>query len=286
MGEGATFLITATLVSAIGWRWGFWGPGLLSAAAALILLKTLQDRPQTCGLPSVNEYKNDWPETPANTDTKGAARKVWQMQVEVLKNPAIWVLGLASANMYVARYGVNNWAMMYLQETKSYSMVEAGAMLGLYPVFALGGSLLSGIISDRFFNARRNVPALVLGLLQVGSLVALWVIPPGNKALDMAAISAFGLAMGALLVYLGGLMAVDLSPKRAAGAAMGVIGMFSYIGAAIQDTITGALLNRTAVVLENGQKLHDFDGAMIFWISCSGLSVLLTLTVWRAKPRL
>lgn len=281
MGEGATFLITATLVSTWGWQWGFWGPGILALVAGFILLKTLQDRPQTYGLTSVNEYKNDWPVKVESGTGKGS--KVGNMQLEVLKNPAIWALGLASANMYVARYGVNNWAMLYLQEAKGYSMIDAGKVLGLYPVFAVGGSLLSGIISDRFFGARRNMPALLMGIMEVAGLTALWLAPPGNQMLDMAALAVFGFGLGALLVYLGGLMAVDLSPKGASGAAMGVIGVFSYIGAAIQDTVTGILLDSAKYTTTAGEILHDFQGAMTFWIAASLASILLTLTVWRKK---
>jgi OPA family sugar phosphate sensor protein UhpC-like MFS transporter len=50
-------------------------------------------------------------------------------------------------------------------------------------------------------------------------------------------LAAFGLGMGGVLVYLGGLMAIDLVSRRAAGAAMGLVGLFSYLVAGVQDTL-------------------------------------------------
>lgn len=43
-GEGFTFVVTASIVSAVGWRWGFIGLGFLCASAAPALLRTLFQR--------------------------------------------------------------------------------------------------------------------------------------------------------------------------------------------------------------------------------------------------
>ena len=41
----------------------------------------------------------------------------------------------------------------------------------------------------------------------------------------------FGVAIGVLICYLGGLMAIDLVPRKATGAALGIVGLASYMGA-------------------------------------------------------
>jgi OPA family sugar phosphate sensor protein UhpC-like MFS transporter len=318
IGEGATFAITATVVSLLGWRWGFWGPGMLCALAALVLFRTLADRPQAYGLPSVADYRNDHP-APKPDKAHESAQPLVRMQLEVLRNPAIWALGLAGATMSATRYGVNNWGILYLQEVKGYSMAQAGSILAAYPVAAMAGAALSGVVSDRFFDARRNVPALAMGLMVTAALLYLWLVPTRAVWVDAAALAVFGFNMGGLLTYLGGLMAVDLSPKRVAGAAMGVIGVFAYLGAAIQDTVTGWLVDRGRVVspvervldltvaedlvgpsfrqalegaLPSGETVlrasvshYDFDPVMGFWVGCSLLSILLTLAVWNARPQ-
>jgi OPA family sugar phosphate sensor protein UhpC-like MFS transporter len=276
IGEGLSFLVTSALVAGYGWRWGFFAPGLLCCAGAVALYLALADRPRCYGLPEVAEYKND--------HRAPAAASVGAAQLAVLRSPAVWILGLASACMYVARYAVNNWAMLYLQEAKGYSQTGAGATLSAYPITAMLGSATSGLISDRLFGARRNLPALLYGLLEIGALVALYLIPRGHPWLDAAALALFGLALGSLLVFLGGLMAIDLSPKRATGTVMGLIGLLSYLGAAVQDWVSGALIEADKLVAD-GRTLYRFDRVFHFWIGASVLSALLACSVWRARRR-
>ena len=238
----------------------------------------MHDRPETFGLPAVADYKNDHT---AKTVSKESLKAV---QMDVLKNPAIWILGLSSASMYVARYGVNNWAILFLQEGKGYSLVAAGSVLSAYPIMGLFGAAVSGLVSDKLFNSKRNMPALIFGLMEIGALTVFLLTPAGNTVIDTAAMAVFGFALGALLCYLGGLMAVDISSKRAAGAAMGLIGMFSYLGAAFQDYVSGFLINANKIV-ENGVTTYNFDSMKYFWIGASVLSLLLAASVWKVKAK-
>ncbi len=284
IGEGLSFVATAAVVSWLGWRWGFWWPGLACLGVAFFLSRTLADRPATYGLPPVSVWRKERTSSPSEPIHAAAEGSVWAAQREVLRHSAIWVLGLAGATMSATRYGVMHWGMLYLQEGKGYSMNEAGSILSVYPVAALAGAALSGVISDRFFGARRNVPALGMGLLVSISLFLLAQTSSSSPLLDTVIMAVFGFNMGGLLTYLGGLMAVDLSPKRAAGAAMGVIGVFCYVGAAIQDTVSGWLVDRGRAVLE-GVVTYDFQPLLAFWLVCSLASIGLTLLVWKSRPR-
>jgi MFS transporter, OPA family, sugar phosphate sensor protein UhpC len=274
IGEGLTFVGTAFLVSAFGWRWGFWGPGLVCALVALVLYHTLGDRPQTYGLPPVHDYKNEPPE-PLSREKAS----VGQLQLEVLRNPGVWILGFASGCLYVGRYGIGNWGPLYLQTAKGYSAAAAGSVMAAYPIANLVGSVSSGWVSDYLFGSRRNIPALIYGLLEVASLLGLYWIPPGNPLLDAAALALFGLGMGGLLVYLGGLMAIDLVSRRAAGAAMGLVGLFSYLVAGLQDTLSGYLLDASKVVAQ-GTTTYSFRLVFAVWIGALALSTALAASLW------
>jgi MFS transporter, OPA family, sugar phosphate sensor protein UhpC len=281
IGEGLTFVGTSVLVATFGWRWGFWGPGLVCLLAALVLYRTLADRPQTYGLPPIHVYKDEPPEAPSQEQAS-----VGQLQLEVIRHPGVWILALASGCLYVGRYGVGNWGPLYLQSAKGYSTAAAGAVMAAYPLFNLIGSVSSGFVSDYLFGSRRNVPALIYGVLQVAALLALYWVPPGHASLDAAALAVFGLGMGGLLVYLGGLMAIDLVSRRAAGAAMGLVGLFSYLVAGVQDTLSGYLLDVSKVVV-NGTTTYSFRLVFAVWIGALILSVLLTASLWfltRRKP--
>ncbi len=47
IGEGLTFIGTSFLISLMGWRWGFWGPGIVCILMAITMYFTLADRAQT-----------------------------------------------------------------------------------------------------------------------------------------------------------------------------------------------------------------------------------------------
>ena len=51
IGEAATPMITASIVSYFGWRAGFIGAGISGVLAAICMLFLLKDRPQSYGLP-------------------------------------------------------------------------------------------------------------------------------------------------------------------------------------------------------------------------------------------
>jgi len=271
IGEGITFAGTAFLVSLLGWRWGFFGPGLLGLIASLILYKTIADRPQTLGLPSISRYKNE-PEPEAG-------ESIGKYQLQVLKHPGVWMLALANSFLSVARYGMANWGPLYLQVAKEYSGAAAGSLLAVYPMAEILGSVTSGFVSDKFFGAKRNMPALIYGLLEIGSLTAIFLIPPGHRLLDAAALAVFGFALGGLLVYLGGLMAIDLVSRKAAGAAMGLVGLLTYIVAAIQDTLSGYLIDASKTIV-NGAATYSFKLVFTVWIGALVLSTLFAASLW------
>ena len=91
-------------------------------------------------------------------------------------------------------------------------------------------------------------------------------------------------AIGGLIVFLGGLIAVDIMPTKAAGSVKGIIGLFSYLAAATQDLISGNLIENAKTIV-NRQAVYNFDNAFIFWIGASLLSLILALTVWNVKSR-
>jgi OPA family sugar phosphate sensor protein UhpC-like MFS transporter len=106
--------------------------------------------------------------------------------------------------------------------------------------------------------------------------------------LDVTAMVLFGLAVGILLTFLGGLMAVDRVPKCAAGAALGIAGLGSYLGAGLQSLVSGCLVERdaegaatlTGHTFANGYTL---DWLAVFWIGVAALSVVFTLAAGRRR---
>ncbi|MBN2211163.1 MAG: MFS transporter [Sedimentisphaerales bacterium] len=278
LGELINYLGTAALVYWLGWRAGFIAPALVCLVVAIILFRVLADRPQTYGLPHVADWRQDY------SAGRSSEKSVGKLQLEVLRHPVVWIMCISSALMYMARYAVLSWMPFYLQQTRGYSEKTVGVVMFPYAIAGLCGALFSGFISDRLFNARRNIPALIYALIEIFALILLYLIPPGHFWADMIAMGMFGLGIGGLVVFLAGLIAIDVCSKKAAGAVKGVIGLFSYIGAATQDWISGLLVENTRHIVA-GKQTYNFDNAFYFWIGSSVLSMLLALAVWNAKPK-
>lgn len=275
IGEAMTFIATAAIVSAFGWSMGFECAGVLGLLGFVVIAVFMRDTPQSCGLPPIDVYSG----TIAEKKEKGSVAKY---QKQVLTNPAIWMLALGSAFMYISRYAVNSWGIFYLQADKGYSILEASSVISISSVCGIVGTIMSGWVSDKFFGGRRNMPALIFGLMNIAGLCLFLLGPAGNFWLDAASMVIFGLAIGALICYLGGLMATDIASKEASGAALGVVGIASYIGAAVQDFVSGQTIEQSKTVV-NGVTMYDFSGITWFWIGAAVLSVLCVLTVWNAK---
>jgi OPA family sugar phosphate sensor protein UhpC-like MFS transporter len=277
LGEGLTFVGLAGLVTYFGWRAGFIGPGLICILVAIVLYFTMRDRPQTLGLPPVADWKNDH----GAAAPAGGGGSTWGLQLSVLKLPSIWILSLACAAMTVTRYGLNSWGMLYLQETKGYSDLQAGGLLALNPLAGLVGCAAYGFVSDKFFHARRPPVNLICGLLEILALAVIFTAR--HPLLLTAAFVIYGLSINGLITSLGGLFAVDIAPKKAAGAVMGFIGVFAYIGAALQERISGYLIQQ-GTTLVDGVRHYDFRGAIAFWVGSSVVSLILASSLWRARP--
>lgn len=50
--------------------------------------------------------------------TENEAADYNKAQKQVLMMPAIWILALSSAFMYISRYAVNSWGVFYLEAQK------------------------------------------------------------------------------------------------------------------------------------------------------------------------
>ncbi|NWK55078.1 MFS transporter [Verrucomicrobiaceae bacterium N1E253] len=266
IGEGLSFVCTALLVGAMGWRWGFIGAGIAGVIGSVFLYWMLSDKPETYRLPPVNTYQGK----------EHQGKTIGKEQLAVLLNPLVWIIGLSSALMYVSRYAVNNWCILFLQEQKGYSLLDASGTMSIYAIVGIFGSISAGWISDMFFHSRRGPVTIFYGLLQTGGMCLVFLTPAHWFWADKLGLGLFGFATGGLLVLLGGLIAVDIAGKKAAGAAMGIIGIFSYIGAGCQEGISGALIKSTPTVVDGVEtKIYDFTTVITFWIGASLVSIIL-----------
>ena len=92
-----------------------------------------------------------------------------------------------------------------------------------------------------------------------------------------------------LISFLGGLMAIDLVPRKASGAALGIVGVASYAAAGLQNIVSGLLLDNNTFEAVNklGETVtkHDFTYVSWFWFAAAVISFLLPILNWRRKQQ-
>ena len=277
IGEGLSFVFVSAMVAAFGWIWGFFGAALAGVLGVLIIVFFLHNSTESKGLPSIETLAGESQPKPVPPEQKRAETR--RLQGLVVRNPGVWILALASAFMYMSRYAINEWGIIFLQEVRGYSLTEAGAIVGINPIFGVLGTIFSGWLSDAVFKGDRKYPAFVAGVLEVIALI-LFLFGGPAKWVSIVAMVLFGVAIGVLISFLGGLMAIDLVPRQATGAALGIVGMASYAAAGIQNVVTGLLLDNHIV---NG--VHDFTYVSIFWIGAATVSFLLPVLNWKRKKQ-
>ena len=287
IGEGLSFVFCGALVGLMGWQWGFMGSAIAGVIGVIVILLFMHDNPESKGLKQVEVLTGE--KTQEEVDAEAAAKaaskatadaEAKEIQKSVFKNPGVWFLALASGFMYVARYAVNGWGVMVL-EGKGYSTVEATSIISINAWCGIFGTVLSGFLSDKLFKGDRQLPALVAGILHVISLI-IFLYGGDSVAINVVAMVLRGLAIGVLICFLGGLMAVDIVPRKASGSALGVVGLVSYIFASTQDIISGILIDKGTTIVD-GVKQIDFTQVGYLWIGAAVISFILPLFNWKKR---
>jgi len=328
LGEALAYVLTAYIMVWAGktwgadaaWRSGFWGASLMGLAGIGIVALFFKDSPQSEGLPPVEEWRGGGSAAPAQSAAKQfSAEEVKRGQKIAIASLSVWLVALAGAFFAASRYAIIDWGIFFLEAKKGYSTGTASWIVTINSIVGAVSSGLSGFVSDKLFKGSRHELALTGGLLNITGLSLMMFVPGQHLWVDVAAMTCFGLAAGILLTFLGGLMAVDLVPACAAGAALGIAGMGNYIGAGIQSATSGFLIKPIAAVaktLDGGAKLledgstllpngrlvdaagnavnrfysfdfhiagFDFtvDWIAVFWVGMAVLSTVCALGVWR-----
>lgn len=277
LGEFLSFIFVGALVGLFSWQWGFVGSSIAGLIGVLIIVFLLHDTPESKGLPSIAVMSH---EDGASTTIEDKANTSKQQKM-VLKNPFVWVLALSSSFMYISRYGINGWGVLFLQEAKGMTLASATQIISINALLGIIGTIFSGWMSDKLFKGRRSFMALLVGILNTVAL-CLFLYSDDSLFINILSMVLFGIAIGVLICFLGGLMAIDIVPREASGAALGIVGMASYIGAGLQDIISGWLIDTNKTIVD-GVEVYSFTEVSIFWIGASVMSSILILFLWRKR---
>lgn len=248
------------------WHAKLYFPGFIALAVALITWFLLRDTPQSCGLPNIEVYKNDYPDSYSEKfEQEMTAKEIFFKYI--FKNKLLWSIAFANAFVYLVRYGVLDWAPLYLEESKGFSIQETGWAYFAYEWAGIPGTLLCGYLSDKVFKGKRAPVSIIYMLLVMVSLFMYWT-SESILANSIALIFIGFLIYGPVMLI--GVHALDLVPKKAAGTAAGLTGLFGYLGGALFANIAmGAVVD-----------YWGWSGGFVVLIGSCVISMLLLALSW------
>lgn len=220
--------------------WGakFYFNALVAAGCALIVAWLLRDTPQSCGLPPIERYKNDYPPDYSEAHERTFTFREIFFQ-HVFRNRFLWAIAVANAFVYFVRYGVVDWIPTYLQTAKGFSFEQSSWAWAAFEYAAIPGTILCGWVSDKVFKGRRAPATILFMALTLAALVVYGLNRHGPLWIDIVSLIAIGFFVYGPIMLIG-LHALDLVPKKAAGTAAGFTGFFGYVfGSAIAGTGVG-----------------------------------------------
>ena len=276
IGKFFSYIILGWICGVAGWQFGFLAAAAAGLIGAGIILLMVSDTPESKGLPSVQELSGE-------SLTKVDKKPTKELQKFVLKHPGVWVIALSSAFLYITKNAVDGWGVLFLQEARGFAMSEATRILAYSVGFSIAGTVSAGWLSDKVFRGNRIQPALISGIMCAVSL-ALFLFIGGSYLMNIVYVSMFSFSMGVLYCVVAGLMAVDIVPRKATGAALGIVGISSYVAAGLQDITSGYLIQyNTAEVLNAAgevNKVYDFGPVSWFWVVAAVISFALPVLNW------
>lgn len=273
------------------WKAAFIVPSLVALVIAVFCWWALRDTPQSCGLPSINEYRNDWSGVKSKKNETKIPFKTLFIDY-VFKNKLLWVIAFANAFVYLVRYGVGDWAPIYLQEMNIMTPEESNLAFALHNYAGIPGTIICGWISAKFFKGRCTPPNVIfMGAVLIGTLLYWQAVPiadlfssgasPETAAAIAKWIVYFALIIVGFCIYgpvaMIGIQALNLVPKNAAGTAAGFVGLFGYLfgDAILSKLIMGSVAEHTG-----------WQATFIILALASVLAMGLCSLTWKSEKRL
>ena len=267
------------------WQQALYYPGIAAMIAAIPIYLVMRDTPQSCGLPPVEKWRNDYPDDYNEKTYEHDLTTKEILVTYVLKNKLLWYIAIANVFVYLIRYGVLKWSPVYLGEVKHFNIKGTAWAYTIYELAAIPGTLLCGWVSDKIFKGKRGLTGFVFMILTTAAVVALWMNPATPEAelaqyagkawyenpyqlMDFILMTTIGfLIYGPVMLI--GLHALELAPKKAAGTAAGFTGLFGYLGGTVS----------ASAVVGWAAEYYGWDGGFYVMIAGGVLAVLLMLIV-------
>jgi sugar phosphate permease len=276
VGGAAVALLFASMLIAHKFAWNqlFVMPALVLAGIGLLVAPFLKSSPRDVGLPV--------PEDGPKPDTAREEEPSTYLSrfVQLMSDRKFVVMCGLSFVLTLLRSCFSTWLPDYF--TDLGDSAAAGTMKSMaFPVLGCAGTIVAGLVSDRWLEGRRAPVMGAFLLATVVALLGLVGLDPLSAALHAdRVVVACGLigAIGFFLLgsysLVGGVAALDFGGRRTAGTAAGLLDGTGYLG----STLAGV------GVSEAVKNLH-WSGAYGIMAVVALAGVVICGFLWNVKPK-
>jgi len=237
-GAGLPLIITGLL----GWAGpgnlavAFWVPGAVVLGLSFIFWRIGGDRPEVERLGTLDEI---YGEAGSPRSSGEPAASYWTMiRREVFTSRVILTLAAINAMLYFLRFGILNWMPAFLGTEMGFTQTQYSMAFSTLEWIAIPGSFFFAWLSTVLPNRQSLVGCL--GLVVLAGLVVFYM---GNHSYELLLLCS-GL-MG-MLVYgpqlIVNVLTLNLVPLRAAGVAVGFVGLGGYLVGELSANLVMPLL--------------------------------------------
>lgn len=252
-----TFLVSGWAAEALGWRGALYVPAVMLAAAGVVMLLFLKERPE--GARGAQAQKK-----------QGPRGTLWL----TLGNPALWLLALSLGLLNACRYGFLDWGLTHIKEVQGTGVGAAARNFAILPLGGIAGAYLAGWATDRWFGSRR-APVIALLLVALGGLTLLYYeVAQVSAAWTVVVLLLVGFVIYGPQVLLVGTAPADLARSGTAAAAAGFVNFIGYLGAYAGDLLTGRLVDA-----------YGWRAAVLSWAGCAFAAAVLVAPLWKTAAR-
>jgi len=264
----------AWLSDALGWRLSLAAVGGFTALMAVAVWLVARDRPQDMGWPPVN--------TAPEQAAPAAKPRLLDGIKQVVTAWRFWPISLWSFFTVGLSFAMGGlWGGPYLMQVYDLSKAAAGGVLSVFALSLLVGSPLLGLAANRWGRK----PVLRMCSLVLSAAFALLYLYTARLPLPLLYVIFFCLGLGGTAT--GPIVATvskELFPVEIAGASVGMVNLFPFLGGALFQVAMGAILS-SAGEGAGGAPIEAYKLMFLFTLAGALASLALTWLLTETKPR-
>jgi len=253
-----------------GWQWLFVIEGIPALLLAPVVLRRLDDRPETATW--LSETERTWLTTTLAAESRPRPDAHHDLRA-AFGSPRLWALAAIYFSIVLAIYGVSFWLPQILQALGTTSSATVALVSAIPYVAAAVAMVIVGGHSDRTGERRWHV---ALSALAGAAGFALAALVPTSLVLSLAALSLAAMGVWGTLGPFWALPTAFLTGRAAAGG-VALVNSVANIGGFIGPTVVGYVRDATG----------SFAAGL--WLLAAGLvvgaAITLCLRPTHADPR-